>query len=384
MKKLRAQSVVGTLLMASTLVLAACASTQSPGATTSNASSSGSTSYPASFKTDVATLLGPKGSYQPPPTSAPKVAPGKKIFLISCGQAYLACSIPMGAAASAVKSLGWTPVLVDSKGDPAAMSSGILSAIAQKANGIFMYYIDCDFVKTALEQAKAAGIPVVAAESVDCSPPLFAGTVTYAGGDSYLTWVGKWFDAMVEYAIVAKNGKANMLMFTDNTTQGSLHIAQTGAAVARQCSTCTFHAITFPISDIGTKLQGETQEALLKYPNTNVVIVGYEGVLVGGVWAGIQAAGRTDLLVGIGEGNVAGTALFKQQAGKNMFGSGIPLEWEAYSGIDGLLRIIDGAKPLSSGIGVQLFDATHNAPISNRYTAPFNYVALYRQAWGVS
>lgn len=365
------------------LAAAGCGSSKGNG---SSAAKGGGGASLASVRSTVATLLGPKGTYVGPPKTAPRPASGKRIVLISCGQSSPACSTPMAGAAAAAQALGWQTTLVDSKGDVNAAGAGIRRAVAEKADGIFIYYIDCQYLKAPLEVAKQAGIPVVAAESVDCNvsnpgaPSLFTSTVTYAGGDDYLTWVRKWWNAQVDYAIAKTGGTGNMMMFTDDTQLGSKAIAQSGAAEARKCSGCSFQVKLVPFADIGTKLQGEVQQDLLQNPNVNVVLSGYEAVVVGGVEAGVRALGRKALM-NVGEGGAPGMALVK--AGRAQFGAGIPLGWEGYAGIDALVRLMAKQKPVDSGIGVQLFDKDHNMPSGDRYEPPFDYAALYKKAWGV-
>jgi ribose transport system substrate-binding protein len=357
--------------------LAACSSSDTSGAGTTDPG------YLKTTAAEVDTLLGTTGTYQSPPTTAPAHQLGKKIFLISCGQASDACSVPMAGAQKAIAALGWTSTLVDSQGDPAAESSGIRRAISEHADGIFMYYIDCSAVASALGEAKTAGIPVVAAEGVDCgadgsSPDLFTWAVTYAGDASYLDWVDQWSDAMVKYAIVHEKGKANILFVTDNEATGSKAIAASAKKVAAKCGGCSYDSLLVPFSAIGTSLQGQVQQRLLQHPSTNAVIPGYESILVGGVAAGVRASGLKGLLLSAAEGNTAATEVFT--SGEASYGSGIPLEWEAYSGIDAFVRIFAGEKPVSSGIGVQLYDTTHNAPTSS-YRAPFDFEKVYEDAW---
>jgi len=64
--------------------------------------------------------------------------------------------------------------------------------------------------------------------------------------------------------------------------------------------------------------------------------------------------------------------------------SGLDNEAEAWSAIDALNRLFQGATPVSSGIGVQIYDAEHNLPASGPYVSPIDYQSVYRAAWAVN
>jgi hypothetical protein len=64
-------------------------------------------------------------------------------------------------------------------------------------------------------------------------------------------------------------------------------------------------------------------------------------------------------------------------------GVGLDDEWEGWPGIDALNRLFAGREPVSSGIGIQLFDKTHNTPAEGADQAPLDFRAAYRKACGV-
>jgi ribose transport system substrate-binding protein len=354
--------------------------------TTAASGSGGGSGSLAKMEASVKNLLGPVGTYEAPPTAPVTPKGDQTVALISCGQSFPACSNPMNGAKEAAEAVGWKVELFDSKGDTNAAGAGIRRAVANGDDGIFIYYIDCQYLKAPLEEAKRAGVPVVAAESVDCNesspgaPALFTSTVTYAGGDNYISWVKKWWEAQLEYAIVKEQGEANILMFTDNTQLGSKAIVEATEELVPECSSCTDVIHTFPFANIGTSLQGEVEQEMLKNPDTNVVMSGYEAVLVGGVAAGLQASSG-ELLVSAAEGGRGGIQMMRED--KAQFAGGIPVEWEGWAGIDGLVRLLAGQKPQSSGIGVQLLDTETNMPSGPLYEPPVDYQKLYEKSWGV-
>jgi ribose transport system substrate-binding protein len=330
-------------------------------------------------------LLGETGTFKAPPSEAPDPEPGKKIALISCGQTITACKYATDGAKEATDAIGWESTLFDAKGDPTNAGTGVRQAVVAGVDGIFMYYVDCKYVAAALKEAKEAGIPVVSAEGVDCNKggdtgdSLFTGEVTYVEGD-WLEYVYQWEFTQFQYPIAKLKGKANMIVFGDNTIIGSEVAIQAAKDAYKGCESCKLDVKEFPITAIGTDLQQIAQEAILKMPDVNAIAGTYEAVILGGVEAASRASGK-EVMLDIGEGNPEAMELLR--SGRATYGAGLPAHWEGWSGIDGLVRILAGEEPVNSGIGLQLFDADHNMPASGGYNPPFDFRATYRKAWGV-
>jgi ribose transport system substrate-binding protein len=389
--------VVIVLLLLLSAAVAACGSSSSSSSSTGGSSSEaetteagGGSSFMAETEAAVEMYLSPKGTFQAPPSTAPKPQPGKHIALVSCGSTVIpSCGLEIEGAKEAAEAMGWTTTIIDAKeGDPTTTVSGIEHAVAEGVDGIFTYYIDCQYIKQPLEQAKQAGIPVVNADGQDCSetesgaPSLFTYTVRYnSGKGSFLEWIKEVFVAQAQYAVVKKEGKASVSFFTDNTSAAGQVAADAVKAYLEGCEECESQELLFPISDIGTNLQGKTETFFLKNQSVNAAIPAYSAILLGGLAAGAQGAGR-EILLSVAEGLPEGLDLIREE--KAQYGYGLSYEWEGYAAIDSLNRIIDGQSPkVDSGIGVQLFDQEHNFPSGENWEPPFDFRALYRKAWGV-
>lgn len=353
----------------------------------------GGSAYLDGVKKTVDTLLGPKGTFESPPTTAPKPEPGKSVWLISCGESISACSIPIGAAKRAAESMQWKVNVFDTKGDPTQAGAGIRNAIAQKADGIFIYYIDCKYMKRPLEEADAADVTVVAAESFDCNqtdpgaPELLDYRTTYNGGidgpyaepAEYDKYIFDWGVVQAMYAIAQTDGKAKLLGFSDDTALGGLQDQLGYEAEFKKCDECEYTLVKFPLSKFDT-IQELTAQQLLKHPEANAVAGAYDAISTSGVAQAAAASGRELVVMG-GEGSAAGMDMVR--TGKITAGAGNPLSWEAYAAIDNLNRLFHDEETVGSGIGMQLFDKEHNTPASGEYKPPFDYVAVYEKAWGV-
>jgi ribose transport system substrate-binding protein len=346
-----------------------------------------SNSVPAGFQESVDRALSEMGTFKQPPSTAPKHEPGKRIALISCGQAVADCATAMTGAEQAAAALGWKTTLFDSKGDPNAAGTGIRNAIAQKVDGIYIYFIDCTYIRGPLQEAKKAGIPIAAAQGVDCdetdpgADPLWDVRPIYVEG-GLLDWARAWNRIQAEYVITKKAGKAKTYLLGDDTTVASKESVKEWERVYEKCSGCTLYPEEFPMSEFNVGLQKRTQQALLKHPDIDSVGVVYEAIVLSGVASAVRASGR-DLLLDVSTGGEASMEILRQRPDSS-FGAGYTAEWESWACMDGLVRLFAGEKPVNSGMGVQLFDADHNVPPSGGWKAPIDFQAAYEKAWGAA
>lgn len=325
-----------------------------------------------------------KGTYGTPP-KGPRPEPGKELLLVSCGQSIPTCAAAMAGAGDAARTMGWSTQVFDTQADPSQAAAGIRQAIVSKADGVFVYFTDCRFMSQALREAAEAGIPVVAAESLDCDyrssgEPLFAATVRYEEG-SYAEWISAYGKAQAEYLIAAEGGEAKTVMYVEEGLFGA-EIQQ--AAIAKtlgECSGCSIYEVPYTIGDLTTGLQQKTEQALLQNPDANAAVVDYDAVLLAGVSTGVQTANR-EITVMAAEGNEATLDLVRK--GTVAAGIGIPVEWEGYAGVDALNRIFHGDPVVTSGIGLQIYDAENNLPASGTYQPPIDFRAAYEKAWGLA
>ena len=348
---------------------------------------SASADYVEDVQASVDKALGPEGTFVEEPTTSP-VAPGdsKKVSVISCGQQVGACAEAADAAQEAADALGWESTLFDAKLDLPSASTGIRNALAQGADGILMFYIDCENVTAALQEAKDAGVPVVAAESRDCSdtssggPSLFTHVVEYQEG-TYDQWLDAVYVATAEYAIAEFDGESHAVAFMDDVP------AVDGAAEAvervyEQCEGCTLEMVRFPVTAYGTRLQGIAEQELLKNPDVNTVMPSFEASALE-VYPAVRSSGKADqILTFVGEGGVPGLDLIRD--GVRGYAYCVPVRWDGgYASVDALGRILAGEEPVPIGMGVQLIDAEHNMPEGGACESPIDFEAMYKEAWGV-
>ena len=383
----------GTVLALATLAFAAACSSSSNTASTNNNNQAptGTTNNAA----DQATLNAVyKGTLSSPDTTSRPGVKGKKIVIISSGQSSISSSIPVNAAKEAAQALGWQVTVYDAQLNPANDPSLMSQAIASGAEGIVLDAIDCSFVKSQLEQAKAKGIKVVPIYAYDCNDPyagkggaaLFSGYTNYGpeANKNLGAFAEKYGFAQGQAAVAATGGKAKVIFFNQSNTT-VLHYTGLGFLNAiKQCAGCKVVAnIDFTGLDLGATLQQRAASALLQHPEANVVKSPYTAATLLSIAPAIQQSGRGDkLYVMGGEGFQPELDLMRTHHGVSAVMIS-PSDWTGWAAIDSLNSLFQGKAPAFSGLGWQLVDPTHNLPAAGPWVSPIDFKAIYKKAWGV-
>jgi ribose transport system substrate-binding protein len=373
--------VVGVAML-SALALAACGDEKKSGSDETAKSTD-----VAKYEQELTALY--KGDFKPP--SGPQVGPtqGKNIWFVSIGQAVeTSQNLTAGIEASGSK-LGWDVTVFDGKFESTRWLTGIQQALASKADGIILFGFDCAPVKAGLEQAEAAGVPVVAVEGQDCDPELFDYSLTFVDGQGFQEWIEESFAGnQAKWVVAETKGQAKTIV-TVMTDTFVTRIAQPGIErVFDACPTCEIvDVVNFVSLDIGPPLQQKIEQSLNQHPEANSMIAAFDGVMTtGGGAAALRASGRLDdMSIMGGEGSAPGVELIYDEAGIDAC-SGIDYGWEGYGAATGMARILAGEDPNAgdTGIGSQICDLEHNLPPKGEaYQAPIDYVSAYEEMWGV-
>lgn len=330
-----------------------------------------------------------KGTYKEPAGPTVQAPKGKDVWLVSAGMGIEYSVRVAKAAKQAASDLGWNLHVFDSKFDPNQMLTGVQQAVVAHAGGIIVSNIDCDTVKNAAEQAKAAGIPIIGIESADCSPSLYAHVVTYAGKASLHDWLLDFGKAQAAWVIAKTKGEAKVVLNTETDTAATLATTVGIKAQLKECSSCKIlDDATWVSADYGPGLQTKIQQAMVKHPDANAFIASYDSVMTqsGGAQA-LQSTGRmAQLAIAGGEGSAAGIAQIRSGTGMQMC-AGESGEWETYSAFDALVRVFLKRDPseVDTGNGIQDCDKDHNLPPSGKaFTPPVDFVSAYHTLWGLS
>jgi ribose transport system substrate-binding protein len=371
--------------------LTATAGCASPGGARANDRPSGSASAPADVLAEararVAQLY--RGTFRTPDTASRPAAKGKKIVIISAGQAGASSAVPVNAAAEAARALGWDVQVFDAQFNPAANGAKLVrDAMAAGANGIIANF-DCAAAPTALAEAKARGILVVPLYGFDCGTgdrALFAGSAGAAArGTRTAEEVTIASGAVIaDVMIAATNGKAKVITFNDPGFSVVRYLNIGFLARMKQCGGCQILAsVDFLTPDLGLTLQQKVAATLLRYPQANAIRSPYTAANVSGIAPAVVQSGRQDRIFVLGgECLPPDLDLIRTRKGLNacLMTDAI---WVGWAVVDTLNSLFLGQPPRLSGSGTMLIDRDHNLPPSGPITHAIDFRGAYKQAWGV-
>jgi ribose transport system substrate-binding protein len=347
------------------------------------------TATPSSAATHADALAGLyKGTVGKPPTSGPAAVKGKTVLIISCGQNTPSCASGAKGAMDAATAIGWKAKLFDGKFNPALYGTGVQQAVSTKVDGIILDAIDCVTAKPQLEQARKAGIKIVAIASYDCNDPsiggapLFDGQPFFAGGlKDNRAAAFAWSAMQAKFAAARQNGKAKVVLFKLDAFLAGKYMREGLKRGFKSCSGCKIvDEVPLAPTDIGPKLQQKVQSALLQHPDANTVMPGFDVLLLAGVGAGVKASGRAGGVKLFGAEGYAPTADLARQ-GAVAGGVAVPADWQGWAAVDTLNRIFAGQEPVDEGLGFQAWDKAHNLGASGGYQPKVDYQAAYKKVW---
>jgi ribose transport system substrate-binding protein len=345
-----------------------------------------------------------KGTDRALPTSAPTPQPGKNVWVISCLQAGEGCSVPAAGAEQAGKLMGWKMTVFDGKGSPDVYAQGIRSAIADKADGIILDVVDCVAAKSAMQEAKTAGVKLFAHYALDCDDPLlgsggtplFDAEVNYEAGKTYAQVTEDLYSRSVgDYVIAKTDGKAKVIEFTEDDILVGQHLYKGFEKRLKDCTGCEIvKKVPFTLADLANgQLQAKAAAALTQEPTANVVYVPYDAALTLGISQAVVSSGRdAQVLVTGGEGLTPNIGFIKSGKGQD-FAAGAPSRWVGWAAVDGMNRVLQGQPQVDQGIGFQNMDKDHNLPTKTPYydgnvnpdgTPRQDYEANFKKIWGLS
>jgi ribose transport system substrate-binding protein len=387
--RLSGRRIVALAMLMLLTVLAACGDDSDDGSTAGDGDGTAQVDETDAPRYDEALEIWYEGTYKEPEGTAVEAPGDKDIWFISTGMGIEYSVRAADAAKQAAEDLGWTVNVFDAEFDPNAMLTGVQQAVVAGADGIIVSVIDCDTVKNAAQQAADAGIPVVGIESADCDPGLYTHVVDYAGNQPYQDWLRDYGRAQAAWVIAETEGEANVVLNTGTDTEATRLMSEGQKAELDECPGCeVLDDVTWVGSDFGPALQEKIQQAMVKNPDANAFVPSFDAIMTqsGGAQA-LSSTGRLDqLAVGGGEGSIAGIEQIRSGGGMEMC-AGQSAEWETYSAFDALIRLFLDRDPteVDTGNGIQVCYEDHNLPPEGEaYTPPVDFVASYRELWGLA
>jgi ribose transport system substrate-binding protein len=378
------------------LALAGCSTVGTTDSSAGPATSGGANaSDPAVVDATAYLDTGYAGDFDQPPTEGPAAQSGKDVWFISCGQAYVACVQMSDSFSAAGAELGWNVTVQDGKADPSNAAAIIRQAIAAGVDGVGLATYDCPGIRSALVDAKAAGLPVVNFGSIDCDSAifdgkpgdgLFAASVNLRGSTDQAEFFENWARARAKYVIGTSQGDANLLWVTEQSQAEQQAQGEAFKDEIATCTSCVLTEVPFTFAQVPNPATQQWQTAIQAHPDANAVIEGIDALMPLGLSTAITQSGRTGMMVGGGEGFPANFDLIRD--GVQTFSVAIPYGWVMYGLADTLNRVFAGDDPSSfpsEGAGWQFIDADHNLPAAGEsYEPSYDYRADYTALWGAT
>lgn len=323
---------------------------------------------------------------------------GKKVFYVTAGSTSPAGTAGLAAIEALAETVGFDLTPFDGQFTLTKYQEGMRQAIAQGADVLYLFGVDCAGNEAALKEVREAGITIVGSNSVDCdevdpsAESLFDVSPLYPVGpdmDGSARVAADWADwgaAQADYLIAKLDGNVKVIQFDVPDFAVTAALGQGFRDQMAKCDTCEIlETINIGVADFGPGLQQKAEQALIKHPDANAVEINYDDLVTLGLGAAIASSGRVDdLLVVAGEG-YENTIDMIREGGKGLnAGYGISYPWDAYAAIDSAMRFLAGQDLAVVGSPTQLYDAEHNLPASGPYVPGTDFATAFEQAWGLS
>ena len=307
---------------------------------------------------------------------------GKTVWLIQNSVTPLVTAVTEGMTAAGAK-VGVTVKAVSGEGSIPTIVGAVSQAIAQKADGIVLLAIAPTAVAQQVEEAKAAGIPVVdtynSNVSEDLSEQGFFGHVSadYAeGGKIIADWMMADSGCSMDAAILGNAALAP-------------HKAQSDAAQAELetvCGdSCNSQFETLDLPKLATSAGPQVQQVVRRNPNIKYVYSNLDGAVTF-IAPALQQAGLNDVKVTSMGGDTA--SLERIRTGDSVQKAVVaiaPQLYQGYAFMDQIMRGMTGADPVEWTLPIRFVDESNVGTTDEDIFPQFAGVEdEFATLWGVS
>jgi ribose transport system substrate-binding protein len=336
----------------------------------------------ASGGDDLAALI---DGYLERPTEIPVVEPigeavpeGQRIAGFVCP--LPACQELAGTASEAAEALGWEYIEIPSGFSPEEITTAWEQALREEPDAILTLSTNRAFFQSQLDEAEAAGIPVLTM-LVDEDPSSGIDGVIY--GPDFMERIGT---EMADWVAVDSGGDADTVLIYP--AQIGILLQQADAFAAEYetvCPDCALDRLEVPATSIGSDLPDRITGYLRAHPDVDYAWVGYGDMLLG-LPAAMSAAGIEGVSVFSNGGSLAADAAEYLRAGDHV------QMFYFYAGTEVMWRAMDWFARTFAGVPT---DATIDGPESPWIVTPDSspeggtpylvedYAEQYQTLWGV-
>jgi len=379
------------LLAAAGVIMAACSSSSSSSGNAGSAPSSTSGSASALAAANVATAKGYVGTSRPVSSVSRPAAKGKSIVIISSSMAASSSAVPALGAKAAAMAIGWNVTVLDAQLKPSNFAPLVRQAVALHPSGIILVAIDCATVKEPLQEAKAAGIPVVPLYAFDCndsaagggSTPYFTAAINFGPQNPNLDKFTESYGATQANYIIAKSHNQAKIIAIQDPEFTVLYWTLKGFSdtISASGGSQIVDTLTVTTSDLlDGQIVPKIQAELLRFPQANWIKSPYTYVTTIGIAAALKNNTNHIDVMG-GEGFAGELDLIRN--GTITATNAISSDWQGWAAVDTMNSVFLHQAPVDSGIGWTLVDQAHNLPASGDWKPLIPYQAEYKKAWGV-
>jgi len=384
-----ARVVVATGCVVGSVLLISCSSNSGSGGGSTGASSTASAGVAQAEKLLAAQQLPPTAQLVLSPVTGAAALRGKTIAYISSGLSFPFSQEVLSGTKAAAAVLGMKVTVTDTQGDPSAASSQIDQAVGLHSSAIILQGTDPTDVRAAIEDAKAAGIPVVSVAALpEATVPAtlasfgVSASVTFSSAEA-----GK---QLADFVVANSNGNADVGIIGSSTFPISAPtIAAFKSELERLCPSCSTVEQDSPETQWATTLQSQAASMVISHPDVNYLFPLVDA-MAATVKAGIASSGASSrvkvvsLNASIGDLKAIASGTDPEVA--DVGGPNVRMGWAS---VDQVVRLLTGAAANGATIPQMTFDAASVSKLDlskprETFFGTYDYVAAYEKSWGMS
>lgn len=371
-----------------TIVLTACGSSSTPTQGSSGTTSASDLAYAAA---QVAASSSVPSFTAPGPAVDASKARGKKVFVIPL--------VPNPFNQAIEKTMKY---LADQAGIKYTIypNQGLVSQWVQAFNQAISQKPDLIILSTApdprelapqLQQAKAAGIPVLVTHFYDQTSPPPPNCLACAPGVTALETAPFYVagKAEADWIINDSKGKAHVLIVSSKDILPSPPtVSVIEKEFADHCGGCSFSEVSVPVSEWNTKVGSTVAAQLQAHPDITYVDCLYDAMVQTAV-PSVQLAGGAGKVKVVSYNGSTFALKFIQDANIMGMDVGEPTIWIGYAVMDQSFRILAGMPPVTGETTpIRVFDKTNvndaGVPPAQAQGYGTAYVDGFNKLWGVN
>jgi ABC-type sugar transport system substrate-binding protein len=393
--RLRRRLALGAWAVATAVFMAACSSGGS--STPGSSGSSGSSGSPSVAADAAGVALAEKAVAQwekPPTWQGPtarvnaKAARGKTVDLVNLTEEIPALHEWAAVAQAQLQKLGVKANICDGKGTPEGITSCLTQDIAARPDVIVAMALDNEFIHTYIQQANAAGIKVITAQTG--TPGLPQGTGAVAEVTFDYPQVGKILGAWFA-ADSTCTGYPQIITTTSSRQPSAAEVAGIQSAISQYCpSSAALPVQNVLIPDWATNLPTVTRSTLTSNASIDHMLPLYDGMTIYMLPA-IQQL-NLSRKVAVGSFNATPVVMKNDLAKQSALSADVggPNDWYAYALADEILRVATGAPVIANEhVPLRLFTRDNLSTINlsaseSTWYGTVNFACEYDKLWGAA